>query len=245
MNKMLLFKPLVKNAVVIVLLQGLTLVSHAAVSEAVILDIVRSESFGFSEERKQELKPMYSDFMKLAGKSEQPMRLRWKSLMLASNVHPEKALNDLPQMANSNTWFVRNAALFAIHEIDKAAGQKMARQLISDKSLVVRSAAVDVLTKDLAMVDRDLLWSELGKNYNYRGEQSLWIRGQIVQQLSQKPKSEELKRFAKAIFEKDPDVRLAASVGLSKLSDVKFGHTEKAIKSWQEYVRRENLYTAR
>ncbi|MGZ3797012.1 MAG: HEAT repeat domain-containing protein, partial [Pseudobdellovibrionaceae bacterium] len=123
---------------------------------------------------------MYKDFLAVAFSESQSMRFRWRALMLAAENRREKATPDLLKAANHKQWFMRNAALVALAEVNEAEAQKLAKKLVKDKALVVRSAAVDILQKNARPEVRDLLWEEVSQKYNFRNKESLWIRAQIV-----------------------------------------------------------------
>jgi hypothetical protein len=200
-----------------------------------------------SENRSQVLsggaEDLYKDYIAVAFSETQSMRLRWKALMMAAETRREKATDDLLKASTHKQWFMRNASLVALAEFNDGEAQKLAKKLLKDKALVVRSAAVEVLQKSARPEVRDLLWEELAQSYNYRNKESLWIRAQIVDALASKPSDHELKMFTKLIQDKDQRVQFAAVAGMEKLTGVKLGEAkmppEKLVLLWQDYVRKE------
>lgn len=200
-----------------------------------------------TENRNQVLKKIsqdyYKEYLKVAFSEDHSMRLRWRALMLAAESRGEKATADLLKASTHKQWFMRNASLVALAEFNSGEAAKLAKKLLKDKALVVRSAAVEVLQKNPTAEVRDLLWEELAQKYNFRNKESLWIRSQIVEALSQKPVDYEIKMFAKLI--NDPDIRVqsAAVTGMEKLTGVKLGESKTPRKNlvlmWQDYVRKE------
>jgi len=188
---------------------------------------------------------LYKDFIAVAFSEKQAMRLRWRALMMAAEGRREKATPDLLKAAAHKQWFMRNAALVALAEVNAPEAQTVAKKLLKDKALVVRSAAVDVLQKSARPEIRDLLWEEMSQKYNFRNKESLWIRAQIVEALAQKPSDHELKIFNKYLGDKDARVQSAAVLGLEKLTGVKLGEPsfsrEKMVSLWRDYVRKEKL----
>ncbi|HEY8270059.1 MAG TPA: HEAT repeat domain-containing protein [Pseudobdellovibrionaceae bacterium] len=188
---------------------------------------------------------MYHDFLGVAFSEKQSMRLRWRALMLAAENRRGKATPDLLKAANHKQWFMRNAALVALAEVNDAEAQKLAKKLVKDKALVVRSAAVEILQKNVRPEVRDLLWEEMAQKYNFRNKESLWIRSQIVEALAQKPADHELKTFSKFLYDKDSRVQIAAVAGMEKLTGVKLGEAqssrEKLVLLWQDYARKEKI----
>ncbi len=187
----------------------------------------------------------YNSFISIAFNESQTMSMRWKALMAAAEARGDKATPDLLKAGSHSQWYMRNAALVALSEVNPAQGQKLAQKLIKDKALVVRSAAVEVLDKNQTAEVRDLLWDELNQNYNFKGAQSLWIRHQIVEVLAKKPKDHELKIFADLLSDKDTRVQLPAVEGLEKLTGTKLGEGQmkqsELVGLWKTYVKKEKL----
>ena len=186
----------------------------------------------------------YKDYITVAFSENQSMRLRWRALMLAAETRGDKATPDLLKASEHKQWFMRNASLIALSEFNQGEAHILAKKLLKDKALVVRSAAVEVLQKNPRPEVRELLWQELAQKYNYRNSESLWIRGQIVDALAQKPSDFEMKNFTKLISDKDARVQVAAVQGMEKLTGVKLGEAkmprEKLVLLWQDYIRKEN-----
>ncbi len=155
---------------------------------------------------------------------------RWKALTLAAHIGGDQAMKALNEALKSKDWFMRNAALVALRANHPLKAQAAAKSLLKDKALVVRSAAVEVLGSDFSPEDRDLLWEEFHAPYNFRRKQSLWIRGQILSQLAQKPQAKESSLFVKALMEKDSGLHEPAMVALEKLTQQKIKATAVAQK---------------
>lgn len=188
---------------------------------------------------------MYKEFIAVAFSEDHSMRLRWRALMLAAEGRREKSTPDLLKASTHKQWFMRNAALVALGEVNPGEGYKVARKLLKDKALVVRSAAVEVLQKSPRPEVRDILWEEMNQKYNFRNQESLWIRAQIVDAMAQQPADHELKIFNKLLNDKDTRVQSAAVQGLEKLTGVKLGEAsttkEKMVLLWKDYARKEKL----
>jgi len=188
---------------------------------------------------------MYKEFIKVAFAEDQSMRLRWRALMLAAEGRREKSTPDLLKASTHKQWFMRNAALVALAEVNESEAQKLAKKLVKDKALVVRSAAVDVLQKSARPEVRDLLWEEMGQKYNFRNKESLWIRSQIVEAMAAKPANHELKLFTKFLSDNDPRVQAASVGGMEKLTGVKLGDEktprEKLVLLWKDYSKKEKI----
>jgi HEAT repeat protein len=188
---------------------------------------------------------LYKDFVAVAFSENQSMRLRWKALMAAADTRREKSTPDLLRASTDKQWFMRNASLVAMAEVNENEAQKLAKKLLKDKALVVRSAAVEVLQKNANAKTRDLLWEEMSQSHNFRNKESLWIRSQIVEALSQTPADYELKMFSRLLKDSDQRVQTAAIQGMEKLTGVKLGEEglpkAKTVLLWQNYVQKEKL----
>ncbi|MBV2168698.1 MAG: hypothetical protein KUL82_08325 [Bdellovibrio sp.] len=187
----------------------------------------------------------YQNFISVAFNEAQPMSLRWRALMAAAEAKGIQATADLVKAGAHKQWYMRNAALVALSEVNPEQGEKLAQKLLKDKALVVRSAAVSVLEKSSSMTVRELLWEELNQGYNFKNSQSLWIRHQIVEILAQKPMDREMRSFAQLLSDKDQRVHLPAVRGLEKLTGIKLGGGQEKpsalVGLWKNYVKKEAI----
>lgn len=186
-----------------------------------------------------------SFFEELRGLSRNPhqsMQVRWRSLMLMSEMNPKASIQDLLKATASSEWFMRNAGLIALEQVQKPRAIEVAQELIRDKALVVRSAAVEVLSHSLSPAIRELFWQELYKQYNFRAEKSLWVRTQILQALAQNPQENEGKIFERLLNEKSHDIQNMSMMALEKLYGIKLGQAEtplgQKISLWQKHLRK-------
>lgn len=187
--------------------------SKAAVEE--ILSMPEKNRYILAEKKTDEL---YPQLLELASNTKKNLGVRWKSLTLAAHLKKQSAAKAIRPYLNSNEWYMRNAALVALQEISQAESQKAAMQLLDDKALVVRSAAVDALGSDLSAEMRDRLWEELRASYNFRKKESLWVRGQIASKLALSPEKEELSQFVAMLKENDSRLHAPSIVALEKIT---------------------------
>lgn len=217
------------------------MIAAASVPESARLasavEIVKQPIEAMTQEKREQLKPFYDEVLKIAASNSQSIKLRWKALILAAKIKPDMASKDIAAFAKHEDWFMRNATLTAVQEVNLEAAKKVAEELLKDKALVVRSAAVDVLSQQLSAESRERLWNELNQKYNFKGTQSLWIRSQIVESLNRNPRDEEIRRFSKALFDKDQAVRAAAVVAMEKITKTVRGKSPKTAKNWQEFAK--------
>lgn len=190
----------------------------------------------------QEGQKMYSDLVEVAFNESQPMQVRWKALMAAAEAGKSKSVKDLVRAGSHNQWFMRNAALVALAEVNNEEAKSLAKKLVTDKALVVRSAAVETLRTNATADVRRLLWKELDQTYNFKKKESLWIRPQIVEILAMQPDVSEMKTFAKLLEDSDTRVQLPAVRGLEKLTGTRLGKgkvTQKELVAlWKDLIKK-------
>lgn len=185
----------------------------------------------------QQGRQFYKELIAISFSKDQPMATRWKALTLAAQVGQQKSITDLQKAAKSPDWFMRNAALLSAQEVSKDEAYDMARSLIKDKALVVRSAAVEVLSQFPNPSVRDLFWEEVYQDYNVKKGQSLWVRSQILNYLSKQPLAHEKSLFASLLKDKDVQVQKTSVAALEKITGRMLGTEKdtwsKKISLWQ------------
>lgn len=212
-----------------VLVLGAVKVSAAVPALSEVPEISLRELLSMPEKNREvvaqtQKKPnLYPDLLKLAFDKEEIFQIRWKALTLAASLRGEKATPDVLKACEANEWFMKNACLVSLHRINAPKAKEQSQKLISDKALVVRSAAVQVLARDLTAKTRDLFWEEMDKPYNFRGQQSLWIRSEILDALAKQPAQQEFANFAKTLKDKDSRLHFYAVSALERLSNKRLG----------------------
>ena len=161
----------------------------------------------------------YKELKAKAFSETEVMAVRWNSLMEMTRMKKHESVIDIKKALGSNTWYMRNAGLIALHSINPEMAFDVAKKQLDDPALVVRSAAVDVLSKSKNKVAevRELLWKELYSKKNKVKTKSLWIRPQISQYLAVNPQASERERFLALADEKDEEVRTHAEKALQTL----------------------------
>ncbi len=184
---------------------------------------------------------LYRDFVQLAFDDKTSMKVRWKALMAAAQIRKEKSTGDLIKASKDSQWFMRTAAMAALEEYNPDASELIAKNLLKDKALVVRSAAADILSRNFSTSSRSLFWEELHQKYNFKNKQSLWIRPQIFSALAQKPLDQETNLFSKMLKEPELKMQLIAVRGLEKLTGMKLGESStsptQVVRLWQSYYK--------
>ncbi|MBC7466183.1 MAG: hypothetical protein H7256_09330 [Bdellovibrio sp.] len=179
----------------------------------------------------------YSSQMKMAQNTSLPMSARWQSLIKAAEQAGPQQIPEIAAFAKSNDWFMRNAALVALEKINAGYAIDQAKILVQDKALVVRSAAVDMLAKKNSLEIKRIFAEELSKPYNFSGNQSLWIRPQIMKVLAATASSEDRQFIARHLFDSDKKVAALSASALEKISAIRFEDKNK-VQSWQNYVKK-------
>lgn len=194
---------------------------------------------------KQPLAKMYSDLIRVAFDKNENYQKRWSALTLAAQVRGPQSVADLERAMRAPEWFMRNAGLVAIYQVAPKRAKAWSMRLMKDSSLVVRSAAVLTLPERLTIKERQALWAELNADYNFRGKQSLWVRGQILEQLAKRPEHTEVKQFAQLLKDKDNRVLAPALVALEKASQAKISVKVESLEAkqaaWLNWAQKEKL----
>ena len=172
----------------------------------------------------------------IAYDSERSLQTRWKALVLSAELKPEIADLEMQKAANQSEWFMRNAALVGLRVTKPQEARELALKLLSDKALIVRSAALATLDGTLKAQEREALWVELRQERNFRKGQSLWIRSQILSRLAEKPEKSEARKFVAALKEKDQALHVAAIQGLEKLAGKNFGLSTSTVREKRNLV---------
>jgi len=167
---------------------------------------------------------------KIAFRNDSDLQVRWRALVLAARLMGSQIKEDITSASKSNDWFMRSASMMAANEISHDEGALLARRLVNDKALVVRSAAVDILGQTGEGSDRVLLWNIIRDPINVRKGQSLWIRSQALQLLSRSPQKKEISNFISLLKENDLELQAIAIQALEKVSDFQFGSSQDSIE---------------
>lgn len=159
----------------------------------------------------------YPQMHSIAFSNKQSIEMRWKALTAMALLKKENSVKDLKKALVAPEWYMRNAALLSLNSVSPQHGKKAAQELLTDKALVVRSAAVDVLGPMLDAEIRELFWQEMDASYNFRGKQSLWIREQLLGFLAQAPLINEKSVFEGLSKTSPEPMRVLAKNALQKI----------------------------
>lgn len=142
--------------------------------------------------------------------------LRWKSIMALGFLESKSSTPVYLSLLETKEWFVKNGLLIAMDENSHPQRFTIAKKLVKDPSLIVRSSAFDILMQE--PIHRDVLWEELFSSQNIKKKRSLWVRPKIIKYMSQNPKSYERAFFERLMKESEPEIVKLASIGLQKIA---------------------------
>ena len=162
------------------------------------------------------------------------MNERWKATTAVGRLGGELSVPELERAYKSSEWFMRSAALMAMQKIDRVRGVRWAQELLDDKALVVRAAAVDSLAESRAASSAPALWRTLYAKSNYSEGESLWIRRRIVETLASIEGPESKPRFLKALADRDESLHAAAIEGLERISHERLGAPDAPLSAKRE-----------
>jgi hypothetical protein len=164
------------------------------------------------------------------------MSQRWAALLQATDLARGNQLDEVKKFSQHSEWYLRNATLVALNKVDHSAAISTAKELISDKALVVRSAAVEVLAQRMSSENKAILIKELDKNYNFHKKSSLWIRPQILGKVADVAVQGDRNLFAQHLFDTDKQVSEVCARALEKLTGEKLNN-KRFVENWREFVK--------
>lgn len=141
--------------------------------------------------------------------------MRWKAIMALGFLENKNPNPTYLSLLNSKEWFVKNGLLIAMDENIHPMRFSVAKKLVKDPSLIVRSSAFDILMQE--PYHRDILWEELFSAQNIKKKRSLWVRPKIISYMNKNPKSYERSFFEKLAKENEPEITKLAQQGLQKI----------------------------
>lgn len=188
-----------------------------------------------------DLTPAFKNDYEKAQNRSMSMSTRWKALLDAAQSADGEEILKIKDFAKSSDWYMRNASLVALDKAGNDLVYDQAKDLVSDKSLVVRSAAVDILSRRHNDETRKILSQELTKSYNFNQSSSLWIRPQIMKYLIEKPKKDDRDFFVKHLYDKDEKVAFYSANALEKMTQIRYTgkNSKDVINQWKTHVKTE------
>lgn len=189
----------------------------------------------------------------IAFDSSRHLRVRWASLSSIAHVNNELSYKVLKKASVSKDWFMRDASLKAYTKYYPKEAKQLARKLINDPSLIVRTSAVKAIRRMKDHSASNDLWQKLYDRKNFRNGKSLWIRKHIVATLADFSKENKADKewgakFVRVLKEGDvnlyaPAIRGMRSIYNKRLNAKKVPEGIKRDRwiSWWEKTYKKNL----
>ena len=150
------------------------------------------------------------------------MPIRWKALTSLPHLYPKRSLPLVLKALNSSVWFLRNAGLIAMESLNTNESLKWAGHFLNDPSLIVRTAAVDLIKKHKARRYKFQLLQKLNAPDSFYKNQSLWIRRHITEALADFCEPGEEEFFISLLKDSDKSLHPFAVSALEKLTGKTF-----------------------
>lgn len=150
---------------------------------------------------------------------------KWNILADLATKSPEFAKGIYLSCIESTDWLLRVGGLKFLATLDAQSAIERAQKLIeTDKALLVRSAAVDVLVELGSVVRaKDTLWAAMKDKKNFHKGHSLWIRQNIANALQAFTDKSDNSQWADLLEDKDVLVQVAAINALEKNNQTRLG----------------------
>jgi HEAT repeat protein len=173
------------------------------------------------------------------------MAMRWRALTAYARIQGRLAYPELSKALNDKDWYMRNAALVSMSKLDTEKAKLWAKELLSDRALVVRMAAVEIIEQFGDDSSKSALWKGLEDRAHFRGQQSLFIRKRIIEALSkiEDPGSE--KRFIDILSDRDETLHRPAISALERITRQHLGTNKDRLPmkraQWQQWWLGKNI----
>ena len=154
--------------------------------------------------------------------NKEKMPVRWKALLSMARLYPERALPVVQKALQSRLWFLKNAGLIAMEILNPDKSVKWAARFLDDPSLIVRTAAVDMIKRHKARQYKTRLLEKLNAPDSFYKNKSLWIRRHIVSALADFCEPGEEQMFISLLKDPDNRLHLSAVLALEKLTGKTF-----------------------
>ena len=170
------------------------------------------------------------------------MDIRWKAFGLVVKYQKENSWPIVNRGLLTTDWYIKQIAILSVGEFHKDRIAQVIPKHLSDKAMVVRSAAVSVLETQAGRQEiRDILWKEIHQERNFRNGKGLWIREQILGILAKDPVRTEISQFAKILYDENPKLGSQAVKSMEYLAGKKLGFTKDSldtkIKLWTQWTK--------
>ena len=183
----------------------------------------------------------YVELQKIAKNNNKDLNLRWRAITTLGMMYPKSALPLLEKFLSSKKWFLRNASLLALSHGNRSRLKHWLNRSLKDKSLIVRTTAVQIIERLRLREFKSKLWQGLYQRGNFYKKESLWIRKYMARALSKMATSDYLPKFARLINDKDHRLHPYTIRSLETLTQIKFPEEKSFVdktKRWRKWVKR-------
>lgn len=163
----------------------------------------------------------HKDLEHIAFDRRQSLTMRWRAITTMGKWDPLQFRPQLDRALASPEWFMRNAALIALQNDERARAIAWSQRMLEDKALVVRTQAVRNLIALDARESEPLLWKEIMARRNFRGAESLWIRAHIAEALAHFAGRGRTKNFQSLLRDEDTRLHKWAVAGLETITGLR------------------------
>ena len=193
--------------------------------------------------RKIVLKGRYNpkDLYQVAMSDRYSLQVRWRAVTSLGFVYEASSVEYLKRLLVHKKWFLRNSATLAVQYIKRKDAVKLLRERLIDKSLVVRTSAVQIIKKIGAIELEEDLWKSLSDSKNFKKGQSLWVRRYIVGALASFSRQGQEIKFARLLKDKDKRLHPFAVRALQKITGLRLVRSKKITKKRVAWLKRYNL----
>ena len=182
--------------------------------------------------------------LEVALDGKEPLKMRWRAITTLGELSPNQAVPYLEKMLQSKEWFLRNAAMIAVSHADRPTVMKWAEKLLNDKSLIVRTSAVQAIKKIKGIELQDVLWEKINSKENFHRGKSLWIRKHMADALSSFANKGEEQKFLRLLLDHDKRLHPFALQALRRITGEKIAVNkplEESRAAWLRYYKDKSL----
>ncbi len=176
----------------------------------------------------------------IANDNKQPLRVRWRAITTMGEMAPIKAQKHLEKLLVRKEWFLRNAAMIGISHSARPVVMEWAERLLNDRSLMVRTSAVQAIKKVKGVELQDVLWEKINSKENFHRGKSLWIRKHMADTLASFAYKGDETKFLRLLLDRDKRLHPFALRGLRKSTGLKIQsnrNLEQRRLAWIKYYK--------
>lgn len=171
------------------------------------------------------------EFLKRAAfDSMNSLQIRWRAITTMGRWDALRFRPELDKALASKEWFMRNSALIALQNDERARAIAWSVKALDDSALVVRTQAVRNLLELNAVETEARLWKEIFAKKNFRGSESLWIREHIAEALARFNQANRTANFRKLLMDEDSRLYRWAIIGLENNTGVKMTGSNESVE---------------